>query len=343
VSESQITSVERLVLALSAINDGIWDWDVASGVVYFSPRWKEMLGYADTDIANNFTGWQSLIHPDDLGKWLETWTNFMDETKGKFSVEYRLRNKDGSWHWLLCQGVGERLENGHIRRIAGCHTDIAKSKQYELHLRDYQIELESTIRKRTQELEEANAELRRTASRDYLTGVWNRRSFDEHMVCEWSRARRNVGTLSVIMVDIDHFKKINDTFGHLVGDACLTLVAQSLKKLLIRPTDDIYRYGGEEFVILLPGTKLDGAIEVAERMRTHIEQLKPPEGMSGNMSISLGVATGHPDYAAEDWKVLIAIADSAMYFSKNNGRNQVTAREWPTSVGDVDVQMESKV
>lgn len=324
--------LDRTELALSAINDGIWDWDVASGDVYFSPRWKAMLGYNEIEIENSFHGWQNLIHPDDLGAWLQTWTEFMDTTDGKFSIEYRLLNKDGSWHWLQCHGVGERMENGQIKHIAGCHTDITKTKQYEQHLRDYQSELENTIRLRTHELEIANEELRRTASRDYLTGVWNRRAFNENLTREWARARRNGTSLSVIMADIDHFKTVNDSFGHLAGDACLVQVAETLRSQLSRPTDDVYRYGGEEFVLLLPDTSLAGALEVAERMRAHVEQLSPSFGITGKITISLGVATGLPTDDADDWHALIAVADGALYFSKENGRNRVTAREWPNKI-----------
>ena len=320
---------ERTALALGAINDGIWDWDVESNEIYFSPRWKKMLDYSDAEVSNNFHGWQMLIHPDDLGTWLNTWVDFMESSRSQFVIEYRLRARNGSWRWVQCHGVGERSGNGVPKRIAGCHTDITQIKEYEQQLQDQQRELENMVRLRTLELEHANTELHRIASHDYLTGVWNRRSFEENLRREWARARRLMSTLSLIMVDIDHFKAVNDHFGHLAGDACLAQVAEALRIQLNRPTDDIYRYGGEEFAILLPDTGLSGAMDVAERMRSRVEQLTPPSGITGRITVSLGVATGAPTPSSANWHSLIAVSDSALYHAKRNGRNRVTSRQWP--------------
>ncbi len=176
-----------------------------------------------------------------------------------------------------------------------------------------------------QELEKANAELKRISTQDGLTNILNRRSFDEFIETEWKRAIRESTHLSLILIDIDEFKNFNDTYGHLAGDDCLKLVAETLHKQLHRPADRIARYGGEEFAAILPGTHRDGALHVAENLRVLVESLKihhRKSRVSKYVTISLGVATIQPkkdDSAAR----LIKLADQALYRAKENGRNRI--------------------
>lgn len=177
---------------------------------------------------------------------------------------------------------------------------------------------------------EAQTELQRLATRDGLTGVANRRCFDDTLHAEWLRGTRDVKPLSLVMIDIDHFKHYNDAFGHQGGDACLKAVARAMTDCCLRSADAIARYGGEEFAAILPSTTESGALMVAERIRSAILALDlphPDNGGLGRVSASLGVATVVPDRTLE-LKALIEAADAALYAAKRGGRNRsVHARE----------------
>lgn len=166
--------------------------------------------------------------------------------------------------------------------------------------------------------------IRRQAKIDDLTGIPNRRFFSERLRLEFNRCHRENQPLSLIMCDIDHFKDFNDTYGHSAGDNCLKTVAQAIKKTLRRSFDFCARYGGEEIVVILPGTPQEGALNVAERLRVNIENLKIPHKNSSTsiyVTASLGVATDYLDYDSHE--KLIKNADRALYQSKANGRNRV--------------------
>lgn len=160
---------------------------------------------------------------------------------------------------------------------------------------------------------------------DGLTGVANRRRYDEYIEDEFRRARRNGKRLSLIMIDIDYFKPYNDTYGHQAGDSCLTIIAEMLGGALHRPGDLLARYGGEEFVVGLPCTDQEGALQIAESMRAKVEALAIPHMASkeyGHVTISLGVATMLPTHNVE-LDELQAAADKALYQAKREGRNRV--------------------
>ena len=181
-----------------------------------------------------------------------------------------------------------------------------------------------TLRDMT-EHKRAQMALQQLAARDSLTGLANRRSFDEYLDVEWRRSMRQGDPISLILADIDHFKRYNDHYGHLQGDECLRNVAATLQAGLFRPADLVARYGGEEFVFILPATEAAGALIVAHRLRDAVHALGiDHEGAPeiGTVTISIGVATlvaerdSHPD-------TLIADADSALYRAKAGGRNRV--------------------
>lgn len=176
---------------------------------------------------------------------------------------------------------------------------------------------------------EAQEELQRLATHDGLTGVANRRSFDDTLAAEWLRGSRDVKPLSLILVDVDHFKRYNDTFGHQGGDACLKAIAAAMAKACRRPADFVARYGGEEFTAILPSTTANGALSVAERMRRDIAGLAlshPGNDNIGTVSVSLGVASIVPNRTIEV-KELIEAADRAMYAAKHAGRNRALHAE----------------
>lgn len=161
---------------------------------------------------------------------------------------------------------------------------------------------------------------------DALTGIPNRRRFDETLALELKRAMRDVAPLSLLMIDIDHFKQYNDYYGHGSGDVCLQTVAAELSKGVIRPSDLVARYGGEEFVVILPKTDLAAAFQIAERLRERIEKLSLPHAYSeaeSIVTISIGVASQSPKPEDLLPQVLIDAADKALYMAKENGRNRV--------------------
>lgn len=175
-------------------------------------------------------------------------------------------------------------------------------------------------------LRKAYKTIERLAKYDSLTGIPNRRSFMENILLEFKRSQREQQPLAVIMCDIDHFKAFNDSYGHDNGDQCLINVAQSIKSSLNRPGDFLARFGGEEFIILLPATTLNGALTIAERIRANIEKLSIPNKNSSPLKIvtlSLGVSI--TDASSETYETLVKHADLALYKAKENGRNQVQA------------------
>jgi two-component system, chemotaxis family, response regulator WspR len=178
-------------------------------------------------------------------------------------------------------------------------------------------------------LEESNAELQRLTHLDGLTGVANRRRFDEFLDTEWRRARRNGSPLSVALVDIDYFKRFNDSYGHQGGDECLRRVAGALAGAVRRASDLLARYGGEEFAAILPEVPHAGARTVAHALHEAVVALRLPHGASAvadHVTISLGVATLRPADLGDDPPAkLVALADEALYQAKREGRNRVVA------------------
>lgn len=175
-----------------------------------------------------------------------------------------------------------------------------------------------------QKLQIANRELQRLASLDGLTGVANRRRFDEYMDIEWQRMAKENLPLSLILCDIDFFKKYNDTYGHQAGDACLRQVADALRFCAKRSVDLVARYGGEEFAVILPNIKVSAAAQVAEEMRSVVNALQIPHvqsGVSQHVTLSLGIACIDPTPSTSP-AMLIAAADAALYQAKAAGRNR---------------------
>lgn len=176
----------------------------------------------------------------------------------------------------------------------------------------------------------AQIELERLAAHDGLTNLVNRRGFDARLEMELSRAVRDGLSMAVIMIDVDHFKRFNDTYGHQVGDECLRQVAAVLATSVLRPADLVARYGGEEFVVILPLVNQVGAMAVANRILEGVAALAIPhignDGV-GMVTVSVGVASGVPARGMEE-KDLITLADQALYQAKNTGRNRVESMRW---------------
>lgn len=177
-------------------------------------------------------------------------------------------------------------------------------------------------------LELANLELARLVSLDGLTGIPNRRSFDQTLIAEWQRAYEDGTWLGLIMIDIDHFKQFNDTYGHPAGDSCLQMIAFTIRQTLKGSCDFVARYGGEEFAVILPATDVAAATVIAEKIRTNIQALSIPHKNTtlpaGVITISLGTAAMVPrTIGPNHWDQLIQAADRALYNAKRSGRNLV--------------------
>ncbi len=186
------------------------------------------------------------------------------------------------------------------------------------------VRMRGSLLAMTRKLDSANRELVRISSSDGLTGVSNRRFFDEAIALEWRRARRHSNSIAMLMCDVDFFKLFNDTYGHQAGDDCLRKVAKAISLNTERPSDIVARYGGEEFAVVLPETTIGGALMVAEKIRQAIRELNIPHESSpdGRVTMSIGIASAAPgfDNPPDD---LILAADKALYRAKREGRDRV--------------------
>ncbi len=207
----------------------------------------------------------------------------------------------------------------------------AQAKALELQ-KEANERLEGSVAERTRELQaamnelaNANQRLQALSTQDGLTGIRNRRYFDEKLEREWHRSLRNDESLALLLIDIDFFKAFNDKHGHLAGDECLKSVAQVIERTLTRPSDSVARYGGEEFAVILPETDVEGAVHVAENIRQAVEQKGVQvEGEVLHVTVSIGAAALVPQTHQEQ-QALIAVADESLYLAKSAGRNRTHA------------------
>lgn len=248
-----------------------------------------------------------------------------------FEVARRIRaqEKEGGWTpiiFLSSLGKDEDIERG----IMAGGDDYLQKPVSEIVLAakiramERLIQMRGTLVSMASELDAANRELQRLSGSDALTGIANRRYFDELIAREWRRARRNASSVSLMMCDVDHFKLYNDTYGHQAGDECLRRVAGAIATSLERGSDLAARYGGEEFVVVLCETTIGGALIVAEKIRHAVHALNIPHAGSafGRVTLSIGLAATVPELDDRS-EQLIAAADRALYEAKHNGRDRV--------------------
>jgi len=197
------------------------------------------------------------------------------------------------------------------------------------HAKQYMMQLERNaaffaLREMQKQLEKTNAKLEMLSSMDGLTGIANRRTFDNTLEQAWLQAQQEKTAISLILIDIDFFKAYNDNYGHQKGDECLCRVASALASIAARPSDLVARYGGEEFVIIASETDEDGAVKLSEKLQKAIATLDIPHEASrtsGNLTISMGLCTCYPDENAKS-RDIIKFADIALYKAKDSGRNK---------------------
>ena len=198
------------------------------------------------------------------------------------------------------------------------HRRLRRHRQTEAHLA-------RLVEERTGQLETANSELTRLATHDAMTGLFNYRYFETTLARIWGQALRGHGSLGLVLIDVDFFKRYNDSLGHLAGDACLRGVAITLENTVHRESDLVARYGGEEFVVVAPGTDMPGVLQLGERIRQAVQALALPHPDSPTepvVTISLGCAAIMPN-PGQSWQELVTLADEALYRAKAQGRNRV--------------------
>jgi len=283
-------SEQRYALAAAATKDGLWDWDLVTGRVYFSPRFHELLGLAAGTLGDTFERLLARVHPEDAPAVRAAWQPLAAGGAESFTIEFRAVPDQGEVVWILVRGILARDAAGTAVRLAGSASDITERKFYE-HRLVYQ------------------------ATHDFLTGLRNR-SF----LIEWLGERMAAGSdrlpLALLFVDLDGFKVINDSLGHVVGDHLLIAVARRIEQQLAEP-EFVVRLGGDEFVLVVSGDERAalvkaGALDAALRQPFHLDQ------MELRLTASIGVAID--DGLSDDPVSLLRDADIALYRAKEHGK-----------------------
>ncbi|BCO30731.1 sensor domain-containing diguanylate cyclase [Thiohalobacter sp. COW1] len=267
---------------------------------YIGPQIEKLLGWTQDSWATA-QDWIDRIHPEDREETANLCVS-QSEHGIDHEADYRALTADGGYVWVR-DVVHVIRENGVTTALVGFIFDISERKRME----DVLVRL--------------NKQLESLSFNDALTGVANRRMYDQTMAAEWARAQRHQEPLSLIVLDIDHFKAYNDCHGHVTGDDCLKTVASLLEGVSSRSTDLLARYGGEEFVLLLPDTDAHAARAIAERCRQAVEDKQIPVE-NGIVTISAGVSTLVPA-ADTDPSMILEAADRMLYLAKQRGRNRV--------------------
>jgi diguanylate cyclase (GGDEF)-like protein/PAS domain S-box-containing protein len=289
-------SEERHALALQGANDGLWDWDVRADRLYFSPRWKAMLGYTEAEVGDAPGEWLGRVHPDDRAGLTQVLEGHLNGATQHFESEHRIQHHDGDYRWMLARGIAVRDHTGRATRVVGSQTDITDRR-------------------------EAQQRLLHDALHDALTGLPNRVLFLDRLAQAIRRAQRRqpATCAAVLFLDLDRFKVVNDSLGHHVGDRLLIAVARRLESAL-RPGDTVARLGGDEFTLLLDDVcDPREATLVAERVQHTLQKPFPLDGRELVVAASIGIALAEHDAPPED---VMRDADVAMYRAKAEGRGR---------------------
>jgi len=293
----------------------VWMSDKDGSSNYFNKTWLDFTGRTMEQELG--IGWKQGIHPDDYERCVDIFTNAFNERR-EFKMEYRLRNTKGEYHWLFDHGVPRFSVEGEFFGFIGSCMDISDFKQAEAELNRANASLIIAHRELEQSLQHEQT-LSRT---DGLTGLYNYRHFFELASREFGASIRYQRPLSIIIFDTDHLKEVNDTLGHMAGDKMLTTVARTASEQ-VRSVDSLARYGGDEFVILLPQTNAQMAYAIAERIRMSVEALSiPTEKGPLSVTLSIGIAEMQADPADESVEQVVQRADKALYAAKQGGRNR---------------------
>jgi diguanylate cyclase (GGDEF)-like protein/PAS domain S-box-containing protein len=317
--EAALTDSEfRWKFAVEGAGDGLWDWNVPHNTVFFSNRWKEMLGFNPDEVGTGLDEWSKRVHPDDLAGVMTDVQAHLDGMTPIYHNEHRVCCKDGSWKWISDRGlVVSRDAQGKPLRVIGTHTDINERHEAE------------TARNAWQE------QIRQLAFFDPLTQLPNRRLLDDRLSQALATSKRSGLYGALMFLDLDNFKPLNDTHGHAAGDLLLAEAARRLTAF-VRETDTVARLGGDEFVVLLSELHADKTVSteqagaVAEKIRhslaapyqlTVTQPGDPVTTVEHHCSASIGVVlfVNHQSSQVD----LMKWADAAMYQAKDAGRNAV--------------------
>jgi diguanylate cyclase (GGDEF)-like protein/PAS domain S-box-containing protein len=417
---------ERLRHALEGSNDGLWDWDLLTDEVYYSPRWKEMLGYQDHEITNIYSSWEALMHPADLPEVLARIQAHLEDPARPYETLHRMRHKDGDWRWILTRGRALSDTDGRLVRMVGTHVDVTEQKRLESTLYEEReralvtlrsigdgvittdakgsitflnpiaerltgwhnkdaagrtleevfpiidevtrspieslverclregrgISLDNKTLMFTQEGKEIaitnsaapilnesgqingvvlvfhdvssarmlQRKIEYQALHDSLTGLWSRAAFDQRLEEQIALSMSGEGEHVLIYIDLDQFKVVNDTVGHMAGDELLKQVATLLQKHC-RESDIIARLGGDEFGLLLIGCDLDHGAKIAEKLRAQLAEFPFSwEDHHFQIGASFGIVLINQELPDPN---ALSLADLACYSAKDEGRNRV--------------------
>lgn len=317
-------SEERYMFAANGSNDGLWDWNLMSDEIYYSARWKTMLGYAEDEIGSEPEEWFDRVHLEDLVQLRTQLSDHLRNRTEHFECEYRIAHKNNQFRWMLARGVAVWDPAGYASRMAGSQTDITDRKLIE-------------------------EQLRYDALHDALTGLSNRTLLLDHLNHVNERKKRKPDLLfALFFLDLDHFKQVNDSFGHQVGDQLLVEAAQRMEKGL-RSIDTISRFtgletlariAGDEFVILLEDfNSLDDIQKVTERVTELLSAPYSTAGKEVSLPASIGLVV--PDQPYDNVDDIIRDADIAMYQAKQLGGGKVV-RFIPEMFQDTLLRMQTE-
>ncbi|GLQ95518.1 GGDEF domain-containing protein [Dyella acidisoli] len=282
------------------------DWNTMQ-FAYIGPQIEDLLGW-EPDSWISVQDWADRIHAEDRD-WAVNFCVAQSKAGVDHEADYRALKKDGDYVWIRDVVHVVRDEDGSVDSLVGFMFDISE-------------------RKRTEEqLAAARRELEELSFKDGLTGVANRRRFDVVLENEWTNACRNKQPLSLLMLDIDFFKQYNDRYGHLDGDQCLKRIAKLITVAAERPRDFVARFGGEEFVAVLPDTHPSEAYRIASRCRDLIaSEHIPHEGseISRYVTASIGIGTIIPE-CSDEAHAFIKLTDQRLYEAKQRGRNTIVS------------------
>lgn len=287
-------SEERYRLAIEGANDGLWDWDILNDKAYISPEWQKKLGFACNEIQSHHSKWLERIHPEDR-KMVRS--NLQEHFAGKtlhYKSEYRVKDRDGVYIWILSRGKAKRNADGKPVRMAGSYTDISERK-------------------------EALRKINKLAYYDQLTGLYNQLRFIQKLKAELKDVEATGETGAIMFIDLDNFKTINDTLGHAMGDKVLKKIAKKLSEA-IDDTAILARFGGDEFILLQREASTgETIIETAKKLMAFFKTPWQVENYEFYLTASMGITIYPND--GRDADELLKNVDTALYNAKELGKN----------------------
>jgi len=317
---------ERLELALEAAGMDLWENNLLTGEVTREAfKTFAELGYSNEELQHHLTHLYTFFHPDDLDMVKLAVADHMSGKTPNYRCEFRLRSKAGTWIWYANYGrIMDTDSATPGQRFIGVTFNIDRRKRKE----DEIEQINRQLATQNQLLQSLNNALELLAASDSLTGLSNRRTLMEQGAKECIRAERFLHPLSVLMVDIDSFKVVNDNWGHLVGDRVICSVADICRLRTREGLDTVARLGGEEFVVMLPETPLKSALVLAESLRIAVSEQQMVVNDAGDrvaFTVSIGVAA--MDVQGQSFEQLLNNADKALYKAKQTGRNLVRCHD----------------